>query len=85
MFRVAGKIPDVNFVFLGDYVDRGYHSVEVVSLLMTLKVRYPHRVTLLRGNHESNQITQMFQVLLPHFPYSCFISHFLVMDFTMNA
>lgn len=64
MFRVEGKCPDVNFLFLGDYVDRGYHSVEVVSLLMTLKVRYPHRVTLLRGNHESNQITQMFARIL---------------------
>ncbi len=55
---MGGNAPDTNYLFMGDYVDRGYHSVEVVSLLVCLKVRYPTRVVILRGNHESRQITQ---------------------------
>lgn len=45
---------------MGDYVDRGYHSVEVFSLALALKCRYKDRVTILRGNHESKEINKVY-------------------------
>eukprot|EP00620_Florenciella_sp_RCC1587_P021412 CAMPEP_0182570096 /NCGR_PEP_ID=MMETSP1324-20130603/10518_1 /TAXON_ID=236786 /ORGANISM="Florenciella sp., Strain RCC1587" /LENGTH=151 /DNA_ID=CAMNT_0024784441 /DNA_START=26 /DNA_END=478 /DNA_ORIENTATION=+ len=60
LFRIAGECPHANFLFLGDYVDRGFYSVECAQLCILLKVRYPSRVCLLRGNHESRQITQVY-------------------------
>lgn len=57
IFQIGGAPPMTNYLFLGDYVDRGYYSVETISLLLVLKLRYPERVFLIRGNHESRTIT----------------------------
>ncbi|KAI8798780.1 serine/threonine-protein phosphatase 2A catalytic subunit beta isoform [Biomphalaria glabrata] len=60
LFKIGGELPNTNYLFLGDYVDRGYHSVETVSLLVALKVRYRDRITLLRGNHECRMSSQVY-------------------------
>ncbi|KAK2965007.1 putative Serine/threonine-protein phosphatase 2A catalytic subunit beta [Blattamonas nauphoetae] len=60
LFTIGGDCPDINYLFLGDYVDRGNDSVQVASLLLCYKLRYPQRITLVRGNHESRQITQVY-------------------------
>lgn len=60
IFKVGGECPYTNYMFLGNIVNRGYYSVECVLLLIALKARYPDRITLIRGNHECRQLTQVY-------------------------
>ncbi|KAF3965872.1 hypothetical protein CMV_009979 [Castanea mollissima] len=56
----AGDIAYIDYLFLGDYVDRGQHSLETITLLLALKVEYQHNVHLIRGNHEAADINALF-------------------------
>lgn len=56
----TGDIDLINYVFIGDFVDRGTYSLEVVATLFCLKLRYPRRVFLIRGNHEDSEVNQCF-------------------------
>ncbi|XP_015936047.1 serine/threonine-protein phosphatase BSL3 isoform X2 [Arachis duranensis] len=56
----AGDIAYIDYLFLGDYVDRGQHSLETICLLLALKVEYPKNVHLIRGNHEAADINALF-------------------------
>jgi len=60
VFRVEAPPPEGSYLFLGDYVDRGYYSVEVLTYLLCMKVKFPERVFLLRGNHETREVTRLY-------------------------
>ncbi|XP_016996724.2 serine/threonine-protein phosphatase alpha-2 isoform [Drosophila takahashii] len=60
IFQQCGLPPASNYLFLGDYVDRGQYSVETLALLLTYKLRYPETFFLLRGNHESADVNRIY-------------------------
>ena len=60
MLNKAGDPSKLNYLFLGDYVDRGIYGLECMMLLISIKINFPKKFVLLRGNHESKQITQVY-------------------------
>jgi diadenosine tetraphosphatase ApaH/serine/threonine PP2A family protein phosphatase len=60
LFQIGGHPDSTRYLFLGDYVDRGYYSLETFALLIAYKVKYPDTFFMIRGNHESRSVNTMY-------------------------
>jgi serine/threonine-protein phosphatase PP1 catalytic subunit len=60
LFDYGGLPPSANYLFLGDYVDRGKQSIETICLLLAYKIKFPDNFFLLRGNHECASINRIY-------------------------
>jgi hypothetical protein len=90
LLQVGGWPPDTCYIFLGDFVDRGHNSVETLSLLLCLKLKYPGHITLLRGNHEVCLFAGIVHAHIYILPFFTHVRDRVVrlrkfMDFTMSV
>ncbi|KNA16232.1 hypothetical protein SOVF_090760 [Spinacia oleracea] len=60
LFEYGGFPPQANYLFLGDYIDRGKQSLKTICLLLAYKIKYPENFFLLRGNHECASINRIY-------------------------
>lgn len=60
VFEYGGYPGDANYLFIGDYVDRGKNSIECIMLLLCYKLKFPENFFLLRGNHENSSINRIY-------------------------
>jgi serine/threonine-protein phosphatase PP1 catalytic subunit len=60
LFQLGGFPPDKNYIFMGDYVDRGKQSIECICLLLCYKIKFDENFFILRGNHECGSINRIY-------------------------
>lgn len=86
LFRFGEKSPGTNYLFMRDHADRGYYTVETVTPVVALQVCYHECITILLGNHESRQITQVYDECLVKYGNANIWKHFMYLfDFSFHC